>query len=454
LAQLDATTHAETEWVRKSLTISSDAPETFPKLKANTLFCGLLGLAVIYGLNVFSQLRLNTDSLVLLSMALSAAAGQGYVIDAHSAIFPPGYPWMVSVLYAQGWANPSSLMLVNLLWLCLGLVSMALLFRDRFGVSTHISILLCVLLLLNWVMIKHVALPMTDIPFFGAVMFTLMLGEHGRAAASDRLAVTYFACAWLVALAAIGIRRPGLALLPSLVWAIAIRPGWLMRYVLAGIWPKTLTTMLLFAATIVTFVWISRMSTLHDYKTPRSLMEIFQLVYNTAGYRLVEIGEAILNIPSGKIPLSILPLIPIAGLMGLCISIYGAILHRRFGMIEAFCLCYMAIMILWPYMDSRFLIPVLPFIIGYSFVAVCSIGQGAGRWKEVLPALAFAPYLITGAIALSYNARLSLSAGDFPSLYGDRTLRQTYCHHLGSCPVDDPEKINQGALRLLQAFKG
>src|SRR6266436_9547934 len=62
-----------------------------------------------------------------------------------------GYPWMVSVLYAQGWAYPFSLMLLNLLWLCLGLVSLALLFRDRFEPSTHISILLCVLVLLNWV---------------------------------------------------------------------------------------------------------------------------------------------------------------------------------------------------------------------------------------------------------------------------------------------------------------
>jgi hypothetical protein len=103
------------------LTINSDARQTFQNLAGNILLGSLLGLAVIYGLNVFSQLRLNTDSVALLSMALSAAAGQGYVIDAHSAIFPPGYPWMVSVLYAQGWAYPSSLMLLNLLWLCLGL---------------------------------------------------------------------------------------------------------------------------------------------------------------------------------------------------------------------------------------------------------------------------------------------------------------------------------------------
>jgi hypothetical protein len=126
-------------------------------------------------------------------------------------------------------------------------------------------------------------------------------------------------------------------------------------------------------------------------------------------------------------------------------------------------LCYMAIVILWPYghlsvatshipPDSRLLIPVLPFIIGYCFVAVYNIGHRVSRWKEILAALAFAPYLLFGATALFYNARLSLSAGDFPNLYGDGRLRQTYCHHFGSCPVDDPTKIDQTALGLLQAF--
>jgi hypothetical protein len=439
--------------VRKRLTINSDAPQTFQNLAGNILLGSLLGLAVMYGLNVFSQLRLNTDSVVLLSMALSAAAGQGYVIDAHSAIFPPGYPWMVSVLYAQGWAYPSSLMLLNLLWLCLGLVSLALLFRDRFGPSTHISLLLCVLVLLNWVIIKHTALPLTDIPFFGAAMFALTLGERGRAAASDRVAVAYFACAWLNALAAIGIRRPGVALLPALAWAIAIRPGWLKRYASFSIWQKISMTMVFLAAAIVTLAWISSVSTLHDYTTPRSLMEISKLLHNTTNYRLMEIGEVILNIPSAKLPLSALPLMPtIAGSVGLCIAIYGASLGRQLGTIEVFCLCYMAIMILWPYVDSRFLIPVLPLIVGYCFVAVCNIGHRASRWKEKLPALAFAPYVLIGVTALSYNARLSLSAGDFPNLYGDGRLRETYCHYLRSCPVDDPTKIDQRALGLLQAF--
>ena len=437
----------------EALRTSSNAPQKFQNLKANILFGGLLWLVVIYGLNAFSTLRLNTDSIVLLSMGLSAAAGQGYVIDAHSALFPPGYPWMVNVLYVQGWAYPSSLMLLNLLWLCLGLVGVSFLFRDRFELSTHISIFLCALVLLNWVVIKHAALPLTDIPFFGAVMFALMLGERGRAAGSDRLAMTYFACAWLVALAATGIRRPGLALLPALAWAIAIRPGWLKRYASFGIWQRLATTMVLLAVTIVTFAWVSKMSTLHDYTTPRSLVEVLELLHNTISYRLLEIGEVVLNIPIAKVPLSVLPTIPVAGFVGLCIAIYGASLGRQLGMIEVFCLCYMAIMMVWPYVDSRFLIPVLPFIVGYCFVAVRNIGRRASRWKEMLPILAFAPYLLTGGGALYYNARLSLSAGDFPNLYGSGVLRQTYCHHLRSCPVDGPEKIDQNALRLLQAFR-
>jgi hypothetical protein len=307
--------------------------------------------------------------------------------------------------------------------------------------------------LLNWVIIKHTALPLTDIPFFGAAMFALMLSERGRAAASDRAAATYFACAWLVALAAIGIRRPGLALLPALTWAIAIRPGWLKRYVSFNIWRKIAMNIALLAAAILTLAWIARVSTLRDYATPHALMEVFDLLHSATIYFLTEIGEVILNIPIAKLPLSILPLIPIVGFVGLLLAVYGASLSKQLGTIEVFCLCYIAIIILWPYMDSRYLIPVLPFIIAYCFVAICNIVNRVFRWKEVLSTLVFAPYVLIGVAALYYNALLSLSAGNFPNLYGDGSLRQTYCYYLRSCPVDDSTKVDEIALGLLQAFK-
>jgi hypothetical protein len=412
----------------------------------------LFGLAVAYGLNLLSPLRLNTDALVLLSMALSAAAGHGYLVDAHSAVYPQGYPWMVSLLVAQGWASPASLMLLNLCWLGLGIFSVVQLFRDAFGVSRIVSVLLCALVLLNWIVIKHAALPLTDVPFFGAAMLALMLCERGRIAGSDLQAVAIFLCAWLVVLAAIAIRRPGIALLPPLIWAIATRQKWLKQYAFSGIWQRIVASLVLVSIAFITVAWIYAMSTLHDYSVPRSVTGITDLVLSTSSYRLVEIGEIMLNVPSAKLPVSIKPLITLVGFAGLSVAIFGAILQRRLGTIEVFCLCYMGILILWPFMDSRFLIPVLPFLIGYGFLVAANTGARVGHWKPHLAALAMTPYLFAGGAALAYNARLSTSAGAFPNLYGDGNLRPTYCYYLGSCPAGDPQKIDQKALRILQAF--
>jgi hypothetical protein len=434
------------------LSAPSKAPEKVLNFRSVVAYSGLLAIGAVYGLNVFSPMRLNTDAGILLSMALSAAAGHGYLVNAHSAVFPPGYPWMISLLYVQGWASPASLMLLDLLWLCLGIFSLAILYRDAFGFSKPVSLLLCALVLLNWVLIKHAALPQTDIPFFGAVMFALMLGERGRAVRSERLAIVFLVCAWLVCLAAIGIRRPGVALLPALAWAIATRPGWLKHYAAAGIWQKIAALAAVLAAALVSLVWISKMSNLYGSATPRSIMDAVGLALKTTGFRLTEVGEMVLNFPSAKLPVSVLPLVAFSGCAGLCIATCGAILRAKLGVIEIFCLSYMAILFVWPYTDSRFLIPVLPFIIGYGFLVAQHIGRHVGRWKTTLAALAIAPYLLTGAIALSYNARISVSAGDFPNLYGDGNLRPTYCHHLKSCPVDDPGRIDQHALGLLQAF--
>lgn len=66
-------------------------------------------IAACYCLQMLSPLRLNTDSTRLLSMAASAHAGEGYLVDGNIDQFPNGYPAVVRVMLRAGIANSSSL---------------------------------------------------------------------------------------------------------------------------------------------------------------------------------------------------------------------------------------------------------------------------------------------------------------------------------------------------------
>jgi hypothetical protein len=383
-------------------------------------------------------------------MSLSASEGKGFLYEGNQTVFPPGYPWMVSLLYLRGWASPASLALLNLFLLGIGVTSLASLVRNTFGFSKVGTLLLCELFLLNWVMVKHTSLPLTDIPFFGAAMLSILLCERARTADSDRLAVVIFASAWAFILAAIGIRRPGIALLPALAWAVATRPRWVMRYSSSPVWTRTWVCGLLASAALVSGFWIYATSTLMDYPSIH-LGRVVELLLSIINYRLTELGEIAVNIPTAKLPMLIRPIVTITGVATVGLVSFGLLARRRVGTVEIFVLSYVGIVILWPYFDSRFLIPVLPFLLIYGFLGIRNIRLRDGGWRIelVVPVIL---HILIGAVALTYNARISLSRDKFPELFGDGSLRTTYCYYLKSCSVDDVEDVNRSALRLLRAF--
>jgi hypothetical protein len=333
-----------------------------------------------------------------------------------------------------------------------GVIGLAILTRIVFSFSKLESLLLCALFLLNWIVVKHTSLPLTDIPFFGAAMLSLMLIERARAAQSDRLSIAMFVCAWILVLASIGIRRPGIALCPALIWAIVTRPGWVVRYRCSHVSTKVLLLIGLALAMIVSIFWVHTTSTLKDYPFVQSIGNVFDVMVKNVMYRATEFGEIALNIPSAKLPLPVVPMVAIVGGAAISLVGYGMWIRRRISIVEIFFVSYMAIMFVWPYVDSRFLIPVLPFILIYGFFGIKNVRFKIAGWETSFVATIIAFHMLTGAVALAYNTRLSLSCERFPLLFGDGVRRATYCHHLKSCPVEDDAQIDMSTLRVLQAF--
>jgi hypothetical protein len=78
-------------------------------------------LTFMYVLQMSSPLRINTDSYRLLSMAISAFCGEGYLVNGHVDQFPLGYPFTVKTLLQIGLSNSTVLILLNLVCLSVAL---------------------------------------------------------------------------------------------------------------------------------------------------------------------------------------------------------------------------------------------------------------------------------------------------------------------------------------------
>ena len=68
------------------------------------IFCSFFLLLLVFGHSVqlMGPLRLNTDAVTVLSMALSNAEGHGFLEDGAPTVISNGYPWLLSHLLTLG----------------------------------------------------------------------------------------------------------------------------------------------------------------------------------------------------------------------------------------------------------------------------------------------------------------------------------------------------------------
>jgi hypothetical protein len=411
----------------------------------------ILLLASLYGLNVFGNLRLNTDAVTILSSALSDSRGSGRIFHGEPTVYPPGYPFIVELQLMAGISSSYTLVLFNWLLLLVGVASFVLLLRTAFGLSSSIALLFGCLVMLNWIFVKHAPLPITDIPYFGVAFLSLWVIERARGAKSDGTAFFMFLLGWLLVFACIGIRRVGISLVPVWIAALATRPGWFHRVTASSRWMQTIIAVVLLVPICVLLAWFWETVTLRDYHGSPSVSGVLvntirALLLHTRGA-----GEVILNLPRSKLPPSMGVAFLIIGAIAIALASIGLVRHRRLGVIEIYCLAYAAIMLAWPASDPRTLIPIVPFLFVYAFNGTESLGLG--QWHNRLLVAWAILYTVAGLAALFFSARITFAGKEFPVVYGDWHLRPTYCAFLKTCPVENPLAIDSDALELLETFQ-
>lgn len=406
----------------------------------------LLLLAVCFGLQIFSPLRLSVDSIVLLSMAESAAHGNGFLDSGHKTVFPPGYSAALAVLLRAGLAHSWAIISLNLLLLAIGLcATYSVLIREFFTNETMVLIL-CSLFLLSFVVIRHYPIPLTDIPFFCCAMCCLAVISRAPKTEWNRRFVIHAVIAWILAVAAITVRRIGVALVPPVVFMVVSNPQLKVFLKTLSRRTKVILAVICVVAGVGTMVIVAKTSTLADFVVIANMSE-FSVVRNCS-YRLMELGEVFVNITMSKMPARLHVIVPFIG-FGLFLLTLGGLAARRRDArpADVFLICYMGILFAWPYRDARFWLPVIPLLIAYAALSVKKI-----RVPRALVTMYCLVFVVIGFIAIAYSTQMSFAGAKFPDLYGD-DLRPTYCEVFRSCPDGgDSKKVNPKVLRLLREF--
>ena len=397
-----------------------------PATKASKLLTLALALlAVIYLLQMASPLRLGSDSLVLLNIGASVADGHGFLYHGTPTHFPSGYPAMVALLNHLGLASSWSFILMNCAFLGVALGACYSFYRNPLNLSPALAIGLCCLITLSYVLVKHVTLPMSDVPFLG--VFTLAVLSLSRIRdQEEKMKWKWLLLALFLTATAITVRTAGVALLPAFAWVLGLPllSGFdeFRKKHPAVLW-GSLFGLVLFG--LVTGCFISKTQYFAEMKSVYFQDGVSgRLLKNLIGHT-TEIGEIAINVPAAKAPALMKPIIPLAGVPLIGLICRGVWLRRRvFGVLEIVLLTYGSLIFVWPWVDARFWLPALPLLTGFAAVALVDAAK-TQIFKFTEIAL-FVWFVAAGLAALTYSTRISWSGNRFAEVYGDGSLRPTY----------------------------
>src|SRR5690606_19871419 len=138
---------------------------------AKTLIISICALVAVYLVQAFSPLRLNVD--VIAYLAKGAAIAEGTSDPFAGWELPPGYPYLIALLDAMGLGSSAVFVVVNVLAMVAGLLGVYGLLRHDLELGKWSAQIVCAMVLLSFVMVRHATLPMPELMFFGLATLTL-----------------------------------------------------------------------------------------------------------------------------------------------------------------------------------------------------------------------------------------------------------------------------------------
>lgn len=423
----------------------------------------LVVVALAYCFQVASPLRINTDAYRLLSMAVSASEGNGYLVDGHPDQFPNGYPFLVKIMLMAGIADSASLVTLNLLFYAVGLCVLWVWAASLPGRSLAPVVVLWVAS--SWLLIKHATIPLSDAGYFGislSALYCLWKFYIGRLA---------FVWPWLLAalvliFLSLQFRTVGITLLPTAAVTMFLhsgfRPVWmsLAKHKAKIAWSLTMVG----GIGSICLVWVFQTDWFDSqflvkgsyFQSMLGYFErqgVFGFFGSNLGFRLREMGEIALNFPENKLAF-LSPAFYLAGLAAWGLVVLGCIsfVKRGFLPLVAYLFFYLGLMMLWPYYDTRFWIPLLPVfsLALWGWLAGLSL---KGKKVRLCVLGVLGCHILLGIVALAFSTRISLAGDRVSEYFGEETTRMTYREALRNGLPVEAGLVHPGKVRILQVFE-
>lgn len=410
-------------------------------------------LAGVYVVQIQSPLRIGGDAKAYLTMARTRAEGSGLYAKNEDSHFPPGYPFLLSLLVRLGLGSSAQIVSLNLLMLCIGLCMSYQITREVYECSRAEGLGLITLLLLSYLYYQYVTRPYSEMTFLAASMLCLWAASRTfKSEGARRWA--YFAVSTGSFLAAFLTRTVGFVLLPALLWGLIGRFSVICR--VRHIWKRfrlaRIGTVGLLAATGLIFLFvISRTTYFQEMVSRYTEQGIFHMLSTTLGFRLTEWGQLITNCPYTHLPAFAQKLLPFFGVAAISATINGLWHRKHFSCTDVYVVTYLCVLLFWPYWDARFWLPIMP-------VAGVLIYRGitqlmSNRIIRLLGSTYIVIFALIGLIGLGYNTRISLSGEQFPKYYDYPGLNETYEVAWGKKDATSADNLNERALRLLRKYE-
>jgi hypothetical protein len=424
------------------------------------LFWLLFGLAAAgYLFQSFTPLRLTRDAIIYLSLGSSAAHGHGFLFENAPSKFPSGYPWIIKLLTMAGLGRSLYLNLFNFLALGLGVLALRSIARTREvgPLIFRITILIC---MFSYPMIKHAALPLSDLCFFGVSLSAVAIAERASHSHNTEQAVVRWVMALLLALATVGLRIAGAGVILALFVDCSVRLLRVSRRL-------RLVAMLLLGAvgagSLFIFTrWAMRPGTTAGTDVSLILrMYLDRSIFAIIGDHFVDLGQIVINVPSSFVPGGLV-IYYLAGFLALIVAVFfTSRAASEWSPSRTFVVFYTAMIFFFAYpvgtgSEPRLLLPVLPLFI-FEVLSAAPALNLSGKFRRRVATLAgvyLGLFLVAGAGAFVYSARITASRDAFLRSQGIALWRTEYESWLRHSPIPPGAEIDPDVPPVLREYGG
>ena len=403
----------------------------------------LFFLIGVYILDCFTPLRLHYDSVRYYAIKDCIELGCPPDSEAAQDYFPYGYTANLLILSKLGILTSFSVVFTNSVFLLAGLYFLSKVFN-----RTVLPYMLFVIVLLNWLFVKFVAHPLSEMQYiFFSLVSVYFFYRFTQERKIPQLLLTLL-FGWL----AFVTRTVGV----TLICAIGVGLIWEFKeQQLSFLKKNKILVSGVLIAIVGAVIVFSRQLGINHYAGVLSRHFNEAPFFTRMGWRFKEWGELFVNTPSNKI---IDRLMGVAGeiifiLIGIVIFCWFmyVLLSRKFAVpffIKAYIIFYCIIMFNWPFNDPRFWVPVMPII---AAVVLQGLHFNRNRIVKVLSSSLLVVYILLGLFAAGYMVYSSFNKEFFAKNQAKGSYRNEYeMYFFGKIQSDTGKTVSPYVMEILR----